>query len=155
MTGSAAGYSSEPGTAVRGVEREVTAVTDANEIPFWVRREEEQSTAAVVVRAGGEFDAITAEQLDKHLVEAEDAVAPPEPVLLDLSEVTYLSSAGVATLIIHTQRCAQMGSRLCVVADQPAVVRPIVLCGADSLIDIAPTFEEATARSAAAGDGAR
>lgn len=116
-------------------------MTDTNEALFWARREDRQN--AVIVRAGGELDAFTAEQLAKHLQEAEDAVTPPAPVLLDMTEITYLSSAGVATLVIHTGRCAELNSRLCVVADQPAVLRPITLTGADKIIAITPTLDKA------------
>jgi anti-anti-sigma factor len=116
-------------------------VTDIDEAEFWVRREDQHDV--VVVRAGGELDTVTAEELAQRLKEAEDAVTSPGPVLLDLTDVTYLSSAGIATLVIHTRRCAELNSRLCVVADQPAVLRPITLSGADKAIEIAPTIEEA------------
>jgi anti-sigma B factor antagonist len=116
-------------------------VTDANEALFWVRQEEQAD--GVIVRAGGELDAFTVDQLTKHLREAEDAVTPPAPVLLDLTDLTYLSSAGVAAVVIHTQRCAELKTRLCVVADQPAVLRPITLTGADDTIDVAPTLKKA------------
>jgi anti-sigma B factor antagonist len=113
-------------------------VTDTNEVLFWVRREEQPD--AVIVRAGGELDAFTVDQLAKHL---QEAVTPPAPVLLDLTGITYLSSAGVATLVVHTHRCAELTSRLCVVADQPAVLRPITLTGADNIINVTPTLEKA------------
>jgi anti-anti-sigma factor len=119
-------------------------VTDTNETLFWVHQE--QHPDAVIVRAGGELDALTADQLAQHLQEAEDAVTPPAPVLLDLTDITYLSSAGVATLVIHTHRCAELNSRLCVVTDQPAVLRTITLTGADDTINIAPTLEKAMTR---------
>ncbi|MFL6124997.1 STAS domain-containing protein [Actinophytocola sp.] len=124
---------------------EVATVTDTNEALFWVRRE--QHPDAVVVRAGGELDAFTVDQLTKQLREAEDAVTPAAPVLLDLTGITYLSSAGVATLVIHTQRCTELNSRLCVIANQPAVLRPIALTGADNNINVAPTLEKAMARN--------
>jgi anti-sigma B factor antagonist len=120
---------------------EVDAVTDTNEDLFWVRWEKRPD--AVVVRAGGELDAFTADQLAECLLEAEDAVTPPAPVLLDLTGITYLSSAGVATLVIHARRCAQLRSRLCVVAGHAAVLRPITLTGADDVLDIAPTLDTA------------
>jgi anti-sigma B factor antagonist len=116
-------------------------VTDTTDAEFWIRREEQAD--AVIVRAGGELDAVSADQLAEQLLKAEDAVAPPAPVLLDLTGITYLSSAGIATLVIHTQRCAELNSRLQVIADQRAVLRPITLSGADDVIDIAPTLETA------------
>ena len=114
---------------------------DTNETLFWVRREEESDD--VIVRAGGELDAFVTDQLTEHLQAAEDAVTPPAPVLLDLTAITYLSSAGIATLVIHAQRLLEMGSRLRVVADQSAVLRPITLSGAEDTVDIAPTLDDA------------
>lgn len=115
-------------------------MTDTDEALFWARREVRPE--AVVVRAGGELDAFTTDQLGEHLRAAED-VSPPAAVLLDLTEVTYLSSAGIATLVIHAEHCARTNRLFRVVADQPAVLRPIVLTGADHAIDIVPTLDDA------------
>jgi anti-anti-sigma factor len=116
-------------------------VTETNEAVFWVRRDEQAD--AVILRAGGELDAFTTDELAEHLREAEEAVTPPAPVVLDLTGLTYLSSAGVATLVIHAQRFADMDSRLRVVADQPAVLRPLTLTGADDIIDVVPALDDA------------
>jgi anti-anti-sigma factor len=72
-------------------------VAETNEALFWARREVRPD--AVIVRAGGGLDAFTVDQLAEHLQAAEDVVTPPAPVLLDLTGITYLSSAGVATLV--------------------------------------------------------
>jgi anti-sigma B factor antagonist len=120
---------------------EVVAVSETNKALFWARREVRPD--AVIVRAGGELDAFTVDQLAEHLQAAEDEVTPPAPVLLDLTGITYLSSAGVATLVTHARRCAELRSRLGVVADQPAVLRPITLTGADDIVDVARTVEDA------------
>lgn len=116
-------------------------MTDTNEPLFWVRQDAESD--AVIVRAGGELDAFVTDELGERLQAAEDAVTPPAPVLLDLTAITYLSSAGIAALVIHAQRLLDKGSRLRVVADQPAVLRPITLTGADKVVDITPTLDDA------------
>ena len=115
-------------------------MTDTNDTGFRIRHEKQ--SAAIVVHAGGELDTETADQLDKYLRQVESTITQPTPVLLDLTEITYLSSAGIATLVIHTQRCAELGSRLRVIADQTAILRPITLSGADDAIEIAPTLDE-------------
>lgn len=116
-------------------------MTDTNDTEFWIR--DEKQPDAVIVHAGGELDTVTASELDQHLQQVEDTITPPAPVLLDLTGITYLSSAGIATLVIHTQRCADRESRLRVIANQTAVLRPVTLSGADDVLDIAPTLAEA------------
>ena len=116
-------------------------MTEPNEPPFQVHREQQRD--AVIVRASGDLDAFSIDELAEHLAAAEATTTPPAPLLLDLTDVTYLSSAGIATLVIHTKRYAELGRHFRVVADQPAVLRPMALTGADEAIDIAPTLEQA------------
>ncbi len=125
-------------------------MTGSSEPVFEVRRE--RRDGAVVVRASGELDAFSTDRLAEHLEAAAGATTPPSAVLLDLTGTTYLSSAGVATLVLHTLRCAEQGRRLCVVADHPAVLRPIALTGADDTIDVVPTLEAANTSCDALSD---
>lgn len=99
---------------------------------------QDQHGKNLVVRASGDLDTFSVDQLTEHLDTAAKATTPPAAVLLDLTGITYLSSAGVATLVLHTRRCAELGRRLRVVADQPAVLRPIAMAGADDAVDIVP-----------------
>jgi anti-anti-sigma factor len=116
-------------------------VTESEAPEFQVRQEQQQDT--VIVRASGELDAFSTDRLAEHLDAAAEATQE-EAVLLDLTGITYLSSAGVATLVLHTQRYAEHGRRLCVVADHPAVLRTIELTGADKAIVVVPTLDGAT-----------
>jgi hypothetical protein len=43
----------------------------------------------------------------------------------------------------HSERCAQIGSRLVVVATDRAVLRPIQITGLDELLKIVPTVQDA------------
>jgi len=110
-------------------------VTEADETVF--EASSEQLRDALVVRASGELDAFSIDGLAEQLESEETSV------LLDLTGITYLSSAGVAALVLHTRRYAELGGRLCVVADQPAVLRPIALTGAEDAITVVPTLEDA------------
>lgn len=78
---------------------------------------------AVVVLASGELDALSTDRLAEHLEAAAGPTTSPSAVLLGVTGFTYLSSAGVATLVLHTLRRAEQGRRLCLVADPPAVLR--------------------------------
>jgi anti-sigma B factor antagonist len=104
---------------------------------------QERRRGKVIVHASGELDAVTVDQLSEGLDAAQNGTKKRSPVVLDLSEITYLSSAGVAALVIHTRRCAEHGGTLRIVAAQPAVLRPITLTGADDALDIVPTLEQA------------
>lgn len=114
-------------------------MTESDEPAF--RASHEQQRGTVIVRASGELDAFSVDQLTEHLEAAEEA--EEARVLLDLTGLTYLSSAGVATLVLQTKRYAERGHRLCVVADQPAVLRPITLTGADDAINVVATLDDA------------
>lgn len=104
---------------------------------------QERRRGKVIVRASGEIDAVTVDQLSDGLDAAENRTKKPSPVVLDLSDITYLSSAGVAALVIHTRRYAEHGGTLRIVAAQPAVLRPISLTGADDALDVVPTLDQA------------
>ncbi|MFC0438274.1 STAS domain-containing protein [Kutzneria buriramensis] len=94
---------------------------------------------AVVVRLVGEIDLATAEHAAEQLraAEAVAVAAPPAVVVLDLSQVTFLGSVGLAILVEHDQLCAALGSRLCVVVgDNQRVWRPIQVAALDGVITI-------------------
>jgi anti-sigma B factor antagonist len=98
---------------------------------------------AVIVRVGGEIDLATHMDLRTVLLEACEAAEPPSPVVLDLSEVDFLASVGLAELL----RCHHWANRRCtplrVVASQRRVLRPIQITGLDRTLDIYPSVEAA------------
>ena len=116
-------------------------MSEPDEQPFQTRQEQRRGN--VIVRASGDLDAVSVDRLTEGLDAAENAVEESAPVVLDLSDITYLSSAGVAALVIRTRRYAEHGGRLRIVAAQPAVLRPVALTGADDALDIVPTIEQA------------
>jgi anti-sigma B factor antagonist len=99
---------------------------------LWIERFVENHS--VVVRAVGEVDMLTAPRLSRQLDLAEAIVVPPAPVVLDLTGVTFLASAGLCLLLAHHQRCAELGSRLAIVPGGRAVTRPLKLTGLDGLL---------------------
>ncbi|WP_156755343.1 STAS domain-containing protein [Actinokineospora pegani] len=96
---------------------------------------------AVVVRAGGRVDVQTVGAVRTALRDAEQDRA--DVLVLDLSEVSFLDSAGLSLLVEQHKRCAEHGVALRLVADSPAVLRPIELTGLDSLLEIHPTVPRA------------
>lgn len=98
---------------------------------------------AVVVRAHGEVDMSNAVLLDEQLQAAQAIVVPPAPVVLDLTDLSFLPSTGLALLITHHERCAAHGSPLRVVATDRRVLRPIQITELDQLLVIVATVQDA------------
>jgi len=104
--------------------------------------------AAVVVHVAGEVDLSSAAGLDQRLDEAERLVPQPVPVVLDLTDVTFLASVGLSLLIDHDRRCTQAGSALRVVAANRAVVRAIAVTGLTDTVTVVSTLAEALEETA-------
>jgi len=101
---------------------------------------------AAVVRLEGEIDLATAEHAAERLraAEAVAVVNAPAVVVLDLSQVTFLGSVGLAMMVEHNQLCAAIGSRLCVVVGgNQSAWRPIQVAALDSVLTIVSSVEEA------------
>jgi anti-sigma B factor antagonist len=105
---------------------------------LWVQRTVENHS--VVVSAIGEVDMLTAPRLSTQLDLAEAIVVPPAPVVLDLTGLTFLSSAGLSVLLAHHRRCAALGSRLEIVPGGRAVTRPITMTNLHRVLDLVPSF---------------
>ncbi len=96
---------------------------------------------AVVLKVSGALDTITAPSLATHL----DVVLNHEPAVLivDLTGVDFLSSAGM-TLLVETHRLtARTATMLRVAADGPATSRPMRSIGVDKIVDLYASVTEA------------
>jgi anti-anti-sigma factor len=111
------------------------AMTDLDSL-LWVQRTVDN--LSVVVQAGGELDMLTAPRLSAQLDQAEAVVVPPAPVVLDLTGLTFLGSAGLAVLLRHHERCAELGSTLQIRASGRAVTRPLRMTALDQVLNVVP-----------------
>lgn len=100
---------------------------------FWVDH-------VVVIAVTGEVDALTAPQLSAAIGEA--TAGSRAGVIVDLSEVDFLASAGLGVLIA-THEQVTVHARFGVVAEGPVTRRPITVLGLDSVITLYRTLEEA------------
>ncbi len=94
----------------------------------------------VIVTVSGELDLVTAPQL----AESVDLLLTKQPdaIVIDLSSVGFLASAGMSLLVsTHQQLGESMG--FAVVADGPATGRPLSVIGLDELFSIYGTIDEA------------
>jgi anti-anti-sigma factor len=97
--------------------------------------------AALVLRVTGDLDAMTAPTLVTHL-DIALADAPPV-VVVDMTDVEFLSSAGISVLV-ETHRLAERADiSLRIVADGPATSRPFRMMRLDEVIDLYPTLADA------------
>jgi anti-sigma B factor antagonist len=97
-------------------------------------------TDATVVHVVGEIDTLTAPvlraQLDEHI--------PTVPLLvLDLSDVTFLGSAGLAVLVAAKDAADTRGHTLRLVCGSRIVIRALEATGLLTLFDVADGVSEA------------
>ncbi|TQR82395.1 STAS domain-containing protein [Mycobacterium hodleri] len=96
----------------------------------------------VVITVTGEVDAVTAPHLSAAIDEA--TAGSSAGVIVDLSDVHFLASAGLGVLITTHDQMAP-SARFGVVADGPATRRPITVLGLDDIITLYRTLEDAVA----------
>ena len=90
--------------------------------------------ATVVLEVRGEIDTLTAPAFSAAAEEL--VVAPGEVLVMDLTEVRFLASSGLAVLISAAQRAEERGVRLRLVAASRAVRRPLEITGTAALFDL-------------------
>jgi len=100
---------------------------------------------AIVVSAIGDVDLTSASELEAEVQSACADAQPPGPVVIDLSQVSFLGSIGLSLLVNAHQRCQESSVELRVVATSRAVLRPLEVTRLDEELRIAATVEEAVA----------
>lgn len=112
----------------------------ANDRAFDVWRARVAGVTVISVR--GDIDMLNAPRL----VEAILDTLPEQPtaVIVDLSDVDFLASAGM-TALITTQKQVTAIARFLVVADGPGTSRPMKMMGLDSTLALHSTLDEALA----------
>jgi anti-sigma B factor antagonist len=84
---------------------------------------------------------LTAPALDSML--ARQLVSLPRTLVLDLTEVTFLSSTGLASLMAARDSAIEVGVKLRLVCSGPTVLRPMVMTGLVELFDIHHSLQSA------------
>jgi anti-sigma B factor antagonist len=93
----------------------------------------ERHGGRVVIAAAGEVDAATAPRLRDAILAARTGSGLTS-VVVDLSEVDYFDSTGLAVLAEAEDQCQAAGQRLAVVAGTRAVLLPLRITGLDRLL---------------------
>ena len=100
---------------------------------------EKHDRAAVVV-VSGDIDMVTAPEFEKALISA--LRERPETLVVDLTGVAFLGSAGLTALVAAHQEAGD-ATVVRVVAKSSATARPLQLTGLDQEIPLFATREEA------------
>ncbi len=101
---------------------------------------EEWKDGVAIVAATGAIDMLTAPALADGIRVA--LGKKPRAVIIDLTDVDFLASAGMQVLIAANEESGP-DARLIVVADGPATSRPLKITGITEFIDVYPSRDEA------------
>ena len=93
-----------------------------------------------VLKVGGDIDLATVPALEAAIDEA--LIPRPTGLVIDLSEVGFLASAGLQALVATHNNVSQ-SAQFAVVANSAATSRPIQLTGLDHIFELYPTLDEA------------
>ena len=103
---------------------------------------ESETGQAMVARVAGDIDSVTSGELRDGLSRRLTNLAPG--LILDLTEATYVDSAGIAFLFDLAQRVRTRGQELRLVVPADAYMRRVLdLCGIESVMAVDPTLEAA------------
>lgn len=114
--------------------------------PQGLRIDESTVAGVDLISLTGEIDTFSGPQLDVAL-DLSLMSQSPIPIVVDLSKVTFIGSAGIA-LLVHAHTCAaEAGRILRVVIDtsKPPLTRPLSASGARDLLTIYDTLAAALA----------
>lgn len=99
-----------------------------------------EQDGARVLRASGEIDIISAPALRSALL---PALETGQPVVLDLSGVSFLGSSGLAVLVEAREHAQGAARELRLVCSSRIVIRALEATGLRDLFDIAPDLATA------------
>jgi anti-anti-sigma factor len=91
----------------------------------------------------GRIDATNAAAAESEVLAVLDRSGPS--VVIEMSKVAYLSSAGLRVLLVAAKSARSRGGKAIVVAPQAAVMEVLAMSGFDKIIPIADTLETAGA----------
>jgi anti-sigma B factor antagonist len=103
--------------------------------------QEETPEGFTVCRPVGELDAFTVSQFRQALAE----MATGRRLVIDMSGIPFVDSAGLGALIGAIRRTRELGGDVAVACSRPTLVRLLRTTGFDRIVTVAETVEEAAA----------
>jgi anti-anti-sigma factor len=104
-----------------------------------IRVERHQQT--MVISLAGSFDAVTAGQAERTIGMQLDT--GQQPLVLDLSQVDFMSSSGIRVLLTLLKKSRSLGGGFCLAAPQPGVQHTLEIAGLVRVLQVYPSLEEA------------
>lgn len=101
----------------------------------------EAADGYTVCRPVGELDAFTVSQFRQALAE----LASRPRLLIDMSGVPFVDSAGLGALIGGIRRARELGGDVAVSCSRPTLVKLLRTTGFDRIVTVAESVEEAAA----------
>lgn len=101
---------------------------------------EHQVDGVVVIAASGAVDMLSAPQLQQVMNAAADR--HPAGLILDMTEVDFLGTAGMEVLMTTRKQLGET-TRFAVVADGPATSRPLTIMGLADYIELFSSLDVA------------
>jgi anti-sigma B factor antagonist len=101
----------------------------------------EDADGYTVCRPVGELDAYTVSSFRDAL----GRLASSPKLLIDMSEVPFVDSAGLGALIGGIRRTREAGGEVAVCCNRPTLVRLLHTTGFDRIVTVADTIEDAAA----------
>jgi anti-sigma B factor antagonist len=99
----------------------------------------EEREGYTICRPKGELDAYTVGQFREALAE----LSTRPKLLIDMSEVPFVDSAGLGALIGGIRRAREVGGDVAVCCNRPTLVRLLHTTGFDRIVTVTDTVEEA------------
>jgi len=96
---------------------------------------DEQADLTVVCHLRGDLEQLTVTQFRERV----GLVPPGRPMVLDLSGVPFIGSAGIGALIGTVRRARESGSHVTLCCPRPSVRRALCVVGLFRLVEIADT----------------
>lgn len=104
-------------------------------------QQEETSDGYMICRPVGELDAFTVSQFRQALAE----LASSPRLIIDMSGIPFVDSAGLGALIGGIRRTRELGGDVAVACDRPTLVRLLRTTGFDRIVSVTETVDEARA----------
>jgi anti-sigma B factor antagonist len=101
----------------------------------------DQVDGCTICRPVGELDAFTVSQFRQALAE----LASNPRLLIDMSGVPFVDSAGLGALIGGIRRARELGGDVAVCCSRPTLTRLLRTTGFDRIVTVAETLDEARA----------
>lgn len=100
--------------------------------------------SATICRPAGELDAFSVADFREHLA----SLAGNDAVIIDLSAVPFMDSAGLGALIGGIRKIREASGEVVVVCDRPAVLRLLHTTRFDRMVSVVSLVDEAHAELA-------